>query len=88
MNNFINDKLTLPIDYESQRDTYKRQKLLILVGCLVSCIVGFITQSILQLLVCYSCFIFVTFILILPSYKSYNKKRLQWVEPVKVKIAE
>ncbi|KAK5959717.1 signal peptidase complex subunit SPC1 PWA37_003082 [Arxiozyma heterogenica] len=87
MNNFITEKFTLPIDYESQRDTYKRQILLVLVGCLTSCIVGFITQSILQLLICYLCFIFVTCVLILPPYQSYCRRKLQWVEPVEIKIS-
>ncbi|KAG0653744.1 Signal peptidase complex subunit [Monosporozyma unispora] len=84
----LGNKLVFPIDYESQRNTLKRQKLLISVGCIISCIVGFLSQSILQLLICYLCFIFVTCVLILPAYKSYNKKRLQFVKPANIKIGE
>lgn len=82
----IANKLVLPIDYESQIDTQKRQTLVIVVGCILSCMIGFISQSIIQLLVCYLCFVFVAMVLVLPSYESYNKRRLRFVAPQSVKI--
>lgn len=75
----INRSLQYPIDYTSQRSTQYRHKILLAVGALISCIIGFITQSILQLLICYGCFIVLTLIMIVPAYAKYNKNRLSWV---------
>ena len=84
----LGNKLVFPIDYESQRNTQKRQNLMISVGCVISCIVGLLSQSILQLLICYLCFVFVTCVVVLPVYKSYKQKPLEFVKPVNVKIGK
>ncbi|CCK72992.1 signal peptidase complex subunit SPC1 KNAG_0M01390 [Huiozyma naganishii CBS 8797] len=82
----LNGKLLFPVDYPSQTLLAKRHKLLVVIGALVSGVVGVATQSILQMGVCYLCFVFVALLLVLPAWKSYRVHNLEWVQPQAVAV--
>ena len=74
-------KLVFPIDFPSQTTVFKRLHVILLIGVIFASMYGFITQSLSNLIVVYVAFILVTMLVVIPSYPSYKKHNLEWVQP-------
>ena len=82
----ISKQLVFPIDYPSQAKLTNRTHYLIIIFGIISFIYGYLKQSIYQLLICYGIGIIITGLIIIPSYPSYNKQKLEFVKPKQIDI--
>ncbi|QLQ81139.1 hypothetical protein HG537_0E04940 [Torulaspora globosa] len=74
----IKHKLVFPIDFPSQRRTERIQNVILAMGSLLSCLVGFYMQSLTHLMVIYGLSIVIALIVVLPAYPSYTRRKLEW----------
>lgn len=70
--------IVFPIDFPSQQYTEKLATRILAFGTVVSCSIGFVTQSLATLVYCYGACCLLCLLLVLPSYPTYNKRRLKW----------
>ncbi|CCD23961.1 signal peptidase complex subunit SPC1 NDAI_0C03010 [Naumovozyma dairenensis CBS 421] len=73
--------LILSIDFPSQRKTALLQRNILIIGGIISCIVGFQTGSLSLLMGCYGVAYLITVLVVVPAYPCFNKQKLQWVQP-------
>lgn len=77
----IHKKLVFPIDFPSQKKNEKVQAVILSVGAVLSCIIGFYAQSLFYLLVTYGIAYLIAIVAILPAYPAYTAHKLVWVHP-------
>lgn len=77
----IRKKLVFPIDFPSQKKNEKLQAVILSVGAVLSCIIGFYTQSLFHLVVTYGLAYLTAIVAILPAYPAYTAHKLAWVHP-------
>lgn len=71
--------IVFPIDYESQNYLNRLKIKLLYSGIVASCVIGYSTNSLLNLLYTFIGVYIMALVIILPAYPNYNKYRLQWV---------
>lgn len=76
----IRRKLVFPIDFPSQQRTERIQNIVLAAGSVLSCLVGFYTQSLAYLMVIYGFTVVLALIVVLPAYPSYTSRKLQWAK--------
>ncbi|SCU79200.1 LAMI_0A07734g1_1 [Lachancea mirantina] len=76
----VQKKLTFPIDFASQRRADTLVFRVLLFGTITACFVGFLTQSVVNLVWCFGISYFLSLLAVLPSYPWYNKQRPTWVK--------
>ncbi|CEP62660.1 signal peptidase complex subunit SPC1 LALA0_S06e00760g [Lachancea lanzarotensis] len=77
----IQKKLVFPIDFASQRRTDQLVHRALLFGTISASLIGFLTQSLFNLVIGFGATVALCMLVTLPSYTTYNKKRLEWVKP-------
>ncbi|SCU91452.1 LADA_0F10044g1_1 [Lachancea dasiensis] len=77
----IQKKLVFPIDFVSQRQVERLVYRILFFGTSAACLIGFVTQSMFNLLTCFGVSFTLCLIAVLPSYPAFNKQRPEWVKP-------
>ncbi|SCU97326.1 LANO_0E15742g1_1 [Lachancea nothofagi CBS 11611] len=77
----IQKKLVFPIDFASQRKTDQLVFRTLFFGTVTASLIGFFTQSLLNLIICFGVTFALCLVAVLPSYHAYNKQRPEWVKP-------
>lgn len=77
----IRKKLVFPIDFPSQKKNEKLQAVILSIGAVLSCIIGFYAQSLFYLLVTYGIAFLIAIVAFLPAYPAYIAHKPEWVHP-------
>lgn len=71
-----------PIDFPAQRKTETLMTYTLVLGAVLTCVLGFSTQSLKTLLVTFTGSILVTLGLVVPPWPQYNTApKIEWFEP-------
>ena len=84
--NEVRKHLVLPVDFKAQERIEKLAYVILGIGAVTSFGIGFVTQSLQNLLVCFGGLFVVTLIVTLPPYSCYKKNQLKWVQPKVMEI--
>lgn len=76
----VKQRLVLPIDFKAQQRLDRLTHIVLGIGALVSFVYGFFTQSLYNLMVCFSAFSIVMLLIALPPFPAYRKNNLKWAE--------
>jgi len=77
----IKSVLDGPIDYKSQKFTEDLSYKLLIIGAIISSLIGFVTQDIKNTLIFSALTIVVTLGIVLPPYPGYNNQKIEWYSP-------
>lgn len=76
----INDLLEFPIDFEGQKKADRIISFFVPTAAILSVLAGFVTQSLLLLLVTFGLTVFVTLVLVLPPWAQYRQNPVKWLQ--------
>lgn len=76
----INSLIEFPIDFEGQKKVDRIVKYAVYLAIPISVVAGFVTDNIVSAFIAFAAVIFVTLLIVLPPWPSYNQNPSTWLQ--------